>query len=174
MGDRVEAGGTGWQRAGYRLWSRLPGALRRFVVRRATPSFHVGAICFIERSDGALLLIRNSYRRAWGLPGGFLKRGESPAEAVRRELHEELGADVIIDDNPTVVVDARYRRVDVIFRGRPVDEEAASGITPRSAEIVAAAWFALGDLPELQPEAVAALVELGRAERHRLDRGSGD
>ncbi|MGH9279845.1 MAG: NUDIX hydrolase [Acidimicrobiales bacterium] len=163
------AGGSGWQRAGYRLWSRLPGVVRRFVVRRATPSYHVGAICVIERSDGAVLLIRNTYRQKWGFPGGFLKRGESPSEAVLREVGEEVGAQVVIDDNPMVVVDAEFRRVDVIFSGRPVDEQAVSDITPRSPEILAASWFAPDALPELQPEAVAALVQLGRAERRRLD-----
>ena len=163
------AGGSGWQRAGYRAWAVLPGRVRRFLVRRATPSFHVGAICVIERPDAAVLLIRNTYRKAWGFPGGFLKRGESPADAVRREVLEEVGAAVTIDDNPRVVVDAAFRRVDVIFRGRPLDDAEAEDITPRSPEILAARWFRPDELPELQPEAVAALVELGRARRHRLD-----
>jgi 8-oxo-dGTP diphosphatase len=163
------AGGSGWQRAGYRAWALLPGVLRRFIVRRLTPSFYVGAICVIERSDGAMLLIRNTYRKAWGFPGGFLKRGESPADAVVRETQEEVGAKVTIEDNPKVVVDPGFRRVDVIFRARPVDDEAASEITPLSPEILAARWFPPDALPELQPEAVSALVELGREQRQRLD-----
>lgn len=163
------AGGSGWQRFGYRAWALLPGVVRRFIVRRLTPSFYVGAICVIERSDGALLLIRNTYRKAWGFPGGFLKRGESPADAVLRETQEEVGAKVTVEDNPKVVVDAGFRRVDLIFRARPLDDEAASEVTPRSPEILAARWFAPDALPELQPEAVSALVELGRERRQRLD-----
>lgn len=167
------AGGRRWQRAGYRLWGSLPGVLRRFVVRRATPSFRVGAMCVIERTDGALLLIRNTYREAWGFPGGLLKRGESPTEAVLRETREEVGAEVTIEDNPKVFVDPGNRRVDVIFRGRPAGEQAASEITPRSPEILAARWFPPDALPELQSEAVSALVELGRARRQHLDGGDG-
>ncbi len=115
------AGGSRLKRAAYRTWGRLPQAVREFVIRRGTPSFHVGAICVIERSDGALLLVRNTYRKAWGFPGGFLKRGEVPADAVRRETCEEVGVDVVVDDTPKVVVDPGDRRVDVIFRARPTD-----------------------------------------------------
>ena len=40
--------------------------------------------------DGRLLLVRNSYRRAYALPGGFVKRGETSLAAAARELFEEL------------------------------------------------------------------------------------
>ena len=38
-----------------------------------------------------LLLVRTSYRRGYGLPGGGLQPGESAREAAVRELNEELG-----------------------------------------------------------------------------------
>jgi ADP-ribose pyrophosphatase YjhB (NUDIX family) len=162
--------GPDLRRAAYRAWGRLPLAVRQFIIRRGTPSYHVGAICVIERSDGALLLVRNTYRKAWGFPGGFLKRGEDPAAAVRRETCEEIGVDVVVDVDPKVVVEPGYRRVDVIFRGRPVDAEAASSgaPTPRSPEIVEARWFPATELPDLQPEAVDALIQLGRSYRPLL------
>lgn len=31
------------------------------------------------------------YKGYWGMPGGFVNYGESPADALRRELREELG-----------------------------------------------------------------------------------
>ena len=153
----------GLRRLGFRTWRRLPLRVKLFAVRRATPSFHVGAICVIERSDGAILLIRNSYRSGWGFPGGFLKRGESPDDAARRETREEVGVDVVLDPNPKVVVDAGQRRVDVIFTGRPASEEATQSPQPKSLEILEARWFAATDLPNLQVEAAEAMVELGRA-----------
>jgi 8-oxo-dGTP diphosphatase len=159
------AGGSRLTRAGFRAWGRLPLAVREFIIRRSTPSFHVGAMCVIERSDGALLLVRNSYRAAWGFPGGFLKRGEVPADAVRRETREEIGVEVIVDETPKVVVDPDLRRVDVIYRGRPVDASADSAAepAPRSPEILEARWFPATELPDLQEEAVAALIQLGRS-----------
>ncbi len=40
---------------------------------------------------GRVLLVRHSYRRGWGLPGGHLRHGEAPAAGAARELYEELG-----------------------------------------------------------------------------------
>ena len=41
--------------------------------------------------DGRVLAIRNSYRDWLGLPAGGLRRGETPEQAGRRELAEEVG-----------------------------------------------------------------------------------
>jgi 8-oxo-dGTP diphosphatase len=38
-----------------------------------------------------LLLVRSSYRVGWHLPGGGVRRHESPEAAARRELAEEIG-----------------------------------------------------------------------------------
>ncbi len=151
----------------FRLWGRLPRRARRFLIHRGTPSYYVGAMCLIERSDGALLLVRNSYKRGWGFPGGLLNRGEKPIDAVRRETHEEIGVDVVLDDNPKVVVDPGARRVDIIFTARPAGE--SDPPRPRSPEILEARWFPATGLPDLQPEAVTALIELGRSQRPPAD-----
>jgi ADP-ribose pyrophosphatase YjhB (NUDIX family) len=42
-------------------------------------------------SGGEVLLVRNSYVPYYGLPGGYVRRGESAQEAALRELHEEVG-----------------------------------------------------------------------------------
>lgn len=153
----------------FRLYRRLPVGARRFLVRRITPSFSVGAMCVVERADGALLLVRHSYRRRWGFPGGLLARNEQPAQAARREVMEEVGLDVTIDGKPSVVVDPVARRVDVIFRAHP-EASSATDVLPRSPEIVDSRWFAPDDLPELQPESATALVEVARGERESLPR----
>ena len=142
------------------VYRRLPPALRLFVVHRMTPSFTVGSICVIERDDGALLLVRHSYRRRWGFPGGLANRGEEVADAARREAMEEVGLAVELLGEPAVVVDPHPRRVDVVFRARPVGSADAA---PGSPEIVELGWFAPDDLPELQHEASSALVTLARA-----------
>ena len=48
-------------------------------------------------SGERVLLIRNSYRREYTFPGGYLKRGEDTRTAARRELREETGITVRAD-----------------------------------------------------------------------------
>ena len=148
----------------FSAFKRMPRGGRLFLVRRITPSFHVGSICVVERADGHLLLVRQSYRRGgWGFPGGLLRRGEEPADAARRELSEELGIDVELQGQPVVVVDAGARRVDVIFTARLADGSAEPERSPHSPEIADARWFPPDGLPRLLPEATSALIELGRS-----------
>jgi 8-oxo-dGTP diphosphatase len=144
-------------------YKRLPQPARALLIRLGTPSFHVGAICVVERRDGHMLLVRQSYRRdGWGFPGGLMRRGEEPADAARRELREELGIDVELDGLPVVVIDSPMRRVDVVFNARLTESSAEPETTTHSPEISAARWFAPDDLPDLLPEATAALIQLGR------------
>ncbi len=56
------------------------------------------AAAVILRPDGAFLLARRPegkvYAGWWEFPGGKVEAGEPPADALSRELHEELGIDV--------------------------------------------------------------------------------
>ena len=142
----------------YRFYRRLPAPVRVFIVRRATPSYWVGAMCVVERADGALLLVRQSYRRGWTFPGGLLKRNEAPAAAAVRETREEVDLEVEVDDHPKVVVDASRRRVDVVFRARPVPGADGHEPSPVSPEILEVRWFSPDALPLVQPETARALA----------------
>jgi ADP-ribose pyrophosphatase YjhB (NUDIX family) len=141
---------------GFKVIGLMPRWLRRFLVKRVTPGYTVGAMCMIRRDDGARLLIRHSYRQGWGVPGGLLKRGEPPADGVLRETMEEVGLEVVLEGTPTVFVDPKVRRVDVIFSARPADP-ARTEVTISSAEVIEARWFLPEELPPLQPETQNAL-----------------
>ena len=144
------------------VFGRLPRRVRRVVVRTIAPSYTVGALCVIEH-DGHIVLIRQRYRNRWGLPGGLLMRNEQPADAARREVREEIGLDVDLVGDPTVVVEPDVRRVDVVYRARPSGEE--TGLTCASPEIVAAEWHSIASLPEVQPETRSAIEALGLPHR---------
>ena len=148
-----------------RVFRRLPAAWRLRVVHLLAPTFTVGAICVIDRGDGHILLVRHSYRHRWGFPGGLLERGEEAADGARREAREEVGLDIELLGEPTVVVAPEPRRVDVVFRARPAEGADLSALVPTSPEILELRWVPRDDLPELQPEAAGALVALARATR---------
>lgn len=133
------------------------------VVRRVAPTFSVGAMCIIERADGRLLFIRHLYRKRWGLPGGLLERHETPTDAARREVWEEVGLEVELVGEPAVNVDADPRRIDIVFRARPINDADADRVRPSSVEVLEARWFPPTELPELQFETAQAIQTLARA-----------
>jgi 8-oxo-dGTP diphosphatase len=79
------------RRAGYRAaWRGL--RLYWFLFRPRSR----GVKCVLTDGD-LVLLVRHTYGpRSWDLPGGSIKRGEAPAAAASREMHEELG--VLVDE----------------------------------------------------------------------------
>jgi 8-oxo-dGTP pyrophosphatase MutT (NUDIX family) len=50
-----------------------------------------GAHAVAFTTDQRLVLVKLSYARGWRLPGGGVKVGEWPEQAVVRELQEEIG-----------------------------------------------------------------------------------
>jgi 8-oxo-dGTP pyrophosphatase MutT (NUDIX family) len=50
----------------------------------------MGVAAMVEQG-GKVVLVRHSYKSGWLLPGGAVGRGEPPAEAILRELKEEIG-----------------------------------------------------------------------------------
>jgi 8-oxo-dGTP diphosphatase len=75
-------------RAGYRIVYRA-ARLFWFITRPHTSSAVVALWV-----AGRVLLVKTSYRPHYGLPGGFLKRGETADAAASRELFEETGLQV--------------------------------------------------------------------------------
>ena len=75
-------------RLGYR-WAYLLLRLWWFVRK---PHTHGTGVALWH--EGKVLLVRTSYRPCYSLPGGFVRRGEPPEQAARREVCEEIGLDL--------------------------------------------------------------------------------
>jgi 8-oxo-dGTP pyrophosphatase MutT (NUDIX family) len=119
-----------------------------------------GVKCVLTRGD-RILLVRHTYgdRERWELPGGGVKRRESPREAARREVLEELGVDV---GDWTALGDL-FERIDRkrdrlwCFSAELGDEHS---IERDAAEIGAAEWFPRAELPPRTARYVARIVAL--------------
>lgn len=61
------------------------------------PEKRIAASVLIFNEFGELLIIKNSYRDYWTIPGGVVEKHESPWEGAVREAKEEIGLDVETD-----------------------------------------------------------------------------
>ncbi len=122
---------------------KMPAPVRRSMVRAGTPSFTVGAVVAIEHGDRVLFL-RQPHRLGWSLPGGLLDRGERPAQGVAREVFEETGLRIEVGLPVTCMVNARVRRVDVIYR-LEVDHEPEVRV---GGEAKDHRWMRVDELPD--------------------------
>lgn len=63
--------------------------------------------------QGQVLIVKNSYRRHYTLPGGYIQDGETPVQAASRELGEEVGLHVppeLIRQSFTAVREFEFRK----------------------------------------------------------------
>ncbi len=127
------------------LWRGAPKSLRRWSVRLIEPRFTVstGAVVLDER--GRVLLLNHVFRtgHGWGIPGGFIGKGEQPDEALRRELREEVGLELESARLAFARTLKKQGQVEIVFRCR-----ARGPVRSRSLEVKSAEWFALDALPQ--------------------------
>jgi 8-oxo-dGTP diphosphatase len=142
-----------------RIWRDVPfpGWLRQVFLRILNPSFMVGAMALIRDSQGRILILEHTYRRQvpWGLPGGWLKRAESPEAGLVREVFEETGLRVRIDS----LLGAEFcgdGQLDLLFSCT-----VEVGSIHTSEETGQHTWCLPEHLPELLPNQVALLRKVG-------------
>jgi 8-oxo-dGTP pyrophosphatase MutT (NUDIX family) len=111
---------------------------------RRNPLEAAGAAVFAD--DGPVLLIRENYdRRRWGFPGGALEPGETPEEAVVREVREATGVEVRIDACVGSYSLADSSLVAHLFRCTIVT---GTPVVPDTGEIAEVGWWPVCALPQ--------------------------
>jgi len=109
---------------------------------------HTLGVKVVVRCGEQVLLVRHTYARRdqWDLPGGFLRPGEDPEVALRRELREELGVDPAAVALIAVVASRIDRKRERLFTY--VADVADTAITPSAAELAEVRWVAHDALPQ--------------------------
>lgn len=138
------------------IWRRAPKAMRRWTVRLSHPRFAVTAGAVVTDARGRVLLLKHRFRpgAGWGMPGGFVERGEQPQEALRRELREEIGLEVEQLKLFIVRTFKKPKQVEIVFCC-----QAAGDPERLSFEIQQAAWFLPDEFPEELPQDQLELIK---------------
>ena len=103
-----------------RMWRglHLPKGMQLFAMRFLQDQFLVGVTGIILNEKKEILLFKHTYRsHAWSLPGGYLKSGEHPREALEREIKEESGLVVSVDESLKTRTDRESARLDLCYTG---------------------------------------------------------
>lgn len=129
---------------------------------------HVAA-AVIRGTDGRVLIARRPEHKhqggLWEFPGGKVEAGEAVEVALARELHEELGIDVMAS-RPLIQVRHDYPDLAVLL---DVHEVGAFTGEPHGREGQPLAWVAPRELPDYEfPEANRPIVAAARLPAHYL------
>lgn len=145
-----------------RLWKllNLPKNVQLFFMRFFQNQFLVGVTGIIFNEKNEILLFKHTYRQhAWSLPGGYLKSGEHPREALEREIKEESGLTVSVDESLKVRTDRDSSRLDMCYIGLFIGGE----FTP-SHEVSEFGFFSPDNMPLLRSNQVF-LIDAARQQK---------
>ena len=104
-----------------------------------------GVRALILNDKNEILLVFHTYIPGWHFPGGGVDKGESPRQAIIREVHEEAG--IIVKEEPTLYECYHHKYAgaeDIICMYIIKKFESQSFQSP---EIKEAKWFSLDKLP---------------------------
>lgn len=142
------------------LHHRLLGRAARLFFRITRPRT-IGVRAVLLDAGGRIALVRHSHIDGWYLPGGGVKKGEAIADALHRELAEEVAIEGAVVERVLGVYHSRREGKDdhvIVYVAR------ATADTLRAAdalEVAGAGWFALDALPPgTTPATLRRIAEL--------------
>ena len=131
------------------------------ILNSSLPRKRVIAQALLYDERGRILLCELTYKREWDLPGGVVEPDESPADALVRELHEELG----IEAKPTGLRTVNWLpawagwddAIVLVFDLGVVDASLTSSMRLQRTEIKGVHWC---DAATVRERATAVTIEL--------------
>lgn len=137
-----------------KFWKTLPPWGRRRIILLTQQKFTASAAVVITNGDGKVLLLEHVLRprSGWGMPGGFLERGEQPEDGIRREIREETGLE--LDSLNNIRTRTIGSHIEFIFF-------ATTQTDPKflSREIIQWKWFDPDGLPKGLPGSQRIIIE---------------
>jgi 8-oxo-dGTP pyrophosphatase MutT (NUDIX family) len=143
---------------------QIAAAVKRFplvlgwmhtIWRFTRPRFTAGVIGVLINTCGEVLIVEHVYHSypQWGLPGGYVDRGEDPVESLVRELYEEL--QLTVEVGPIVALDRAYdTHLDIAYL---CYSDGTVGTLCQ--ELLAYRWSTPDQLPEIRPFHRQAIVQ---------------
>lgn len=137
-----------------KIWEKLNPAMRLKIVRITQKKFTVSVAAVVVNKNEEVLLLDHVLRSdlSWGLPGGFIGRGEQPEAALRRELREETNLE--LENIKMIRVRTTNRHVEILFCAGPVGTARV-----QSLEINGLGWFKADKMPEKMSYAQKSIIE---------------
>ncbi len=135
----------------------------------------VGAMIFNDK--GELLMLKRgreakNEQGRWEIPGGGVDFGETRAQAIVREIKEEVGVDIVVE-HQLLAIDHLIPDEGQHWVATPFIARIKKGQTPKILEPhkhEAMGWFQLDKLPE--PLAITTRHNLESYEYHLKNRGT--
>ncbi|MGW8439217.1 NUDIX hydrolase [Nocardiopsis sp. NPDC055879] len=116
----------------------------------STPLHSVSVAGAVIREDGRMLVIKRRDNGNWEPPGGVLELDETPQEGVVREVLEETGIHVEVEQLTGVYKNMTRGIVALVFRCKPT-----GGTESETYESAAVKWMTHKQISKLMHEAFA-------------------
>ncbi len=123
----------------------LPRGIQLFIMRFFQDQFLVGVTGIVFNDRNEILVFKHTYRQdKWSLPGGYIKSKEHPFEALEREIQEESGLIVSVEDQLKLRTDRESPRLDLTLVAKFI-----GGDFKPSHEVSEYGFFTFDNLPLL-------------------------
>lgn len=116
-----------------------------FLMRRGLT---LGVRAIVRLNDGKFLLVRHTYTPGWHFPGGGVEKGQTAEQALRDELRQETGLQII--GKPImhgVFYNSNVSKKDHVLAYH-CDVQGGLEAKPTSIEIAEIGYFSFEDLPQ--------------------------
>ncbi|MFD7121887.1 NUDIX domain-containing protein [Streptomyces sp. NPDC059922] len=130
------------------------------------PGHPITASVLLTDSSDRILIVHPAKPGApWALPGGIVEANESPVDAARREVREELGLDVDVRTFDLFAVEwlqamraGRRNRLAFVFAGPRLSQADTDRITLQSSEVDDWRWETPSSALRVVHPAIAARI----------------